>query len=252
VSVSSPAERGAGARVGVSAVGASASRPTFFRIGAVCACAGGTLALVGNLLHGPADVTEEGLRELAGNGHFGIYRGDHFVLALALILALGGLAAIAESIEGERGFGWARHGSTLAVMGAAVIMVALGLDGFAMVAMARAWASAGPGEQGALFAAARGVWSAFLGMFALGVFSYFGCMPLFYGAALRRCTNYPRWLGYVAHAGGLVGMALGAILAFVTITFSTFAILFGITTTLFSFWVVVAGATLWRDTDPAA
>jgi hypothetical protein len=229
---------------------AALARIAFARIGGVCACVGGTIATVGNVLHGPADATEDGLRELASNGHFGIYRGDHFILVLALLTALIGLAAIADSFRGAS-HAWARAGNLVGVMGTAVVIVALGIDGFALVTTARAWASAVPADQGAYFLVARGLWNAFLGIFALGVFSYFGLLPFFYGAAIRRATIYPRWLGLVAYAGGLVGLVLGLLLAFVTITFQTFQILFGTSATLFSVWVAWCGVCLWASAKPA-
>jgi hypothetical protein len=117
----------------------------FLKIGAACACASGVLALAG-VLHGPADVSVSGLHHLAANGSFGTYRADHFVLALALIFALCGYAAITGSMK-RRGAIWARFSTLLAQLGTAVIMVALGIDGFAMIRVARAWAAAVASER---------------------------------------------------------------------------------------------------------
>jgi hypothetical protein len=223
------------------------TRPTghFFKVGAVFACASGMLAVAGNVLHGPADATSHGLHQLAGNGQFGVYRADHFVLALALICALGGLAAIADSMK-QRAASWARFGLLLAQLGTAVIMVALGIDGFAMVSVARAWAAAVGPEQQMIFHVAQALWSAFVGIFALGVFVFFGCAPLLFGVALRSQTFYPAWLSYAALLGGAVGMVLGAILAFVPISFFTYAALFGPSSSLLAVWMSVAGIYLWR------
>jgi len=217
----------------------------FFGIGAVCACASGVLALAGNMAHGPADVTTDGLVHLAGNGHFGIYRADHFLLALALAFAVCGYAAIAESMP-RHGGAWARFGSLLAQLGAAVIMVALGIDGFAMVAVARAWDRAAAPDQQMFFVAAQALWAAFVGIFALGVFLFFGCAPLLFGVAFRRHDGIPRWLSPAAVLGGAIGMATGAILAFVPITFTTYAALFGTSSSLLALWTARAGFHLWR------
>jgi hypothetical protein len=217
----------------------------FLKVGAVFACASGAMSLVGSMLHGPADVTTNGLHHLAVNGHFGIYRADHFLLVLALICALCGYAAIADSMK-RHGANWARFGLLLAQLGTAVMMVALGIDGFAMVSVARAWAGASGAEQQMIFQVAQALWSAFVGIFALGVFVFFGCAPLVFGVALRSQDSYPAWLGYAALLGGAIGMVLGVTLAFVPITFFTYAALFGASSTLLAAWISVAGFHIWR------
>lgn len=222
------------------------TRP-FQRIGGACAAIGGTIALTGNLLHGPVGVSPEGLAQLAHNGHFGIYTADHFGLVLAVLLALGGLAAIAESFPHEPGSSWARFGMLAALAGTAVMLVALGIDGFAIVAIARAWLHAGPAEQQMIFHTAQALWSTFIGIFAVGVFVYFGCAPVLYGAAFFTSDVFPRWLGYAAVAGGLLGMGLGVTLAFVSISFTTYAVFFGASSGLLSLWLIAAGLRLWRD-----
>jgi hypothetical protein len=223
-----------------------APRSHFFKVGAVCACTSGAMAFVGNMLHGPADVTEGGLHHLAGNGHLGIYRADHFLLALALIFALCGYAAIADSMK-RRGANWARFGMLLAQLGTAVIMVALGIDGFAMVSVAKAWATAGAADQRMIFHVAQALWSGFIGIFALGVFVFFGCAPVLFGVAFRNHDAFPGWISHAALVGGAIGMALGVILAFVPITFLTYAILFGTSSSLLAVWMTTAGIYVWRS-----
>jgi hypothetical protein len=222
----------------------------YFRAGAAFACASGATCLVGNVLHGPADATADGLHHLAGNGHFGIYRADHFMLAVALIFALCGYAAIADTMK-RNGATWARFGTLLAQLGTAVIMVALGIDGFAMVAVARTWAASAPADQQMILHVAQALWSAFVGIFALGVFVFFGCAPLLFGAAFRSQDGYPGWLSHAAILGGIIGMVLGVILAFVPIPFSTYAVLFGASSSLLAAWLMTAGVYMWRSNSPA-
>jgi hypothetical protein len=227
-----------------------AARP-FLRIGAVCACVGGTLAVVGNALHGPAEPTAEGLQHLAHNGVFGIYGADHFVLAVALIFISNGLAAIGQSVEREPGASWARFGFVNVLIGGAVMLAALGIDGFALVPIARAWMAANAADQPTIFLIAEAMFNAFLGMFALAVFVFFGCVPLLYGTAFLTTRTYPRWLGLAAIAGGLLGIPLGLALAFSWVTSLIYMIVFGISATLFATWVIAAGVLLWRRTGQA-
>jgi hypothetical protein len=226
------------------------ARP-LLRIGAACACLGGAMAVIGNALHGPADVTMDGLRHLAHNGVFGIYGADHFLLAIAVVFVSNGLAAIAQSVEAEPGASWARLGFVNVLIGGAVMLAALGIDGFALVPMARSWLDASAADQRTLFQIAQALFSAFIGMFALAVFVFFGCVPLLYGTAFLTGRVYPRWIGIAAIAGGLVGLPLGMALAFAWITSLVYMILFGISATLFAIWVIAAGIVLWRRTTPA-
>jgi len=221
------------------------------RIGAACAFLGGIMAVVGNALHGPAEVTRDGLQHLAHNGVFGIYGADHFVLAVAVIFVSNGLAAIAQSVDREPGSSWARLGFINVLMGGAVMLAALGIDGFALVPMARSWMNASAADQGTIFLIAQALFSAFVGIFALAVFVFFGCVPILYGLAFLTSRAYPRWMGFAAIAGGLIGLPLGMALAFSWITSLTYMILFGTSATFFAAWVIGAGALLWRRTGPA-
>ncbi len=225
---------------------------TFLRAGAACACLGGTLAVIGNALHGPADVTSQGLHHLAHNGVFGIYGADHFVLAVAVVLVCNGLAAVTASVEDEPGASWAKLGLINVLIGGAVLLAALGIDGFALVPLARAWSAASAADQGAIFQVAQGLFTAFLGMFALAVFVFFGCVPLLYGIAFLTSRTYSRWMGVTAIAGAAIGFPLGVALAFSWITSLTYMVLFGVTSTLFATWGVAAGAQLWRRTAAPA
>jgi hypothetical protein len=218
------------------------------RTGAVCACLGGTMAVIGNALHGPSEVTTEGLQHLAHDGAFGLYGADHFLLALAVIFVSNGLAAITLSVEREPGASWARLGFVNVLMGGAVMLAALGIDGFALVPTAKYWLNASPADQATIFHIAQALFSAFIGMFALAVFVYFGCVPLLYGTAFLTSGAYPRWVGLAAIAGGLIGIPLGMALAFSWITSLTYMILFGTSATFFAIWVIAAGVLLWRRT----
>src|SRR6185436_6765734 len=102
-------------RIGVRPIAADGSlcagampERTFLRIGAGAAVLGGATALAALLLHGPAPASEEGLRQLARGGAFGVYETVHMALAVALILLLGGFAAVSRAIEREPAASWAR------------------------------------------------------------------------------------------------------------------------------------------------
>jgi glucan phosphoethanolaminetransferase (alkaline phosphatase superfamily) len=97
-----------------------------------------------------------------------------------------------------------------------------------------------------IFQVAQALWSGFVGIFALGVFVFFGVAPLLMGVALRSNEEYPAWTGPAAIVGGAIGMVLGVILAFIPISFTTYAILFGTSSSLLAAWMTMAGVLIWR------
>jgi hypothetical protein len=233
--------------------GGAPGRP-FLRIGAGAAVAGGLTGLVADLLHGPADATEDGLRQLAHGGLFGVYQVDHLLLVLALVLLLGGLAAISRSIRSEPGASWASFALISAQVGTAAMAVALGIDGFGLVATARIWDGAGAAGQAVAYQANQALWSVFFGVFAVALFLYFGVTAFLYAVAMLVSRAYPRWLGWVAGGAGLLGGFLGVLLALQggSISFLLYTALFAGTTIPFTVWITAAGLYLWRRTAAPA
>src|SRR5215211_9031551 len=90
-----------------------------FRIGSVAGIVGSLLAMVGNLLHPATPIGDpQGVaRTIAESENWVLV---HLVIAVGLILMLGGLVALSRSIEGGLAGVLARLGSVAAVAGVTV------------------------------------------------------------------------------------------------------------------------------------
>src|SRR5512132_686597 len=118
---------------------AADDRRWLFRIGGGSAVAGALLGLVGNLIHpataGPND-PEATARVVAESR---LWIPVHLALLVAFVLMLGGLVAIHDAIGGALPGALARFGLASAVVGTAVGVVLISLDGFAAKHLAEAW-----------------------------------------------------------------------------------------------------------------
>ena len=106
-------------------------------------------------------------------------------------------------------FGW-----TTAVIGAAVTLVYVAVDGPAMKAVAETWAAADADDQPALLAAADVLRHADVAGFAVWTMVLAGVTPLLYGTAVVISSDYPPWIGWAAVAAGVLGVAQGLITFF--------------------------------------
>jgi hypothetical protein len=118
------------------------------RIGSYAGIAGALLGLVGNLLHPatPIGDPEAVARTIADSQ---LWVPDHLAIVLGLILMLGGLIAIAHSIQDGLPAALARLGSIAAVAGITVGLILVTLDGLAAKGIAEAWATAPVADQAA-------------------------------------------------------------------------------------------------------
>lgn len=189
------------------------SDSSLFRLGGWAAFSGGALGLVTLFLHaGPrrGDTTKFML-DVAGNELWAI---DHVGIIVAVLLLLAALFAIGRSITGDEAAPWASIGWTAAVIGAVLILANAAVDGPAMKAVAESWTDASGPDKSALFAAAEVLRQVDVAGFALWSLVLVGLTPLLYGVAVITSADYPRWIGWVAVAVGLVGIVEGVITFF--------------------------------------
>ena len=118
------------------------------RIGSYAGIAGALLGLVGNLLHPATPIGDpEGVARTIADSR--LWVPDHLAIVLGLILMLGGLVAIAHSIQDGLPAALARLGSVAAVAGITVGLILVTLDGLAAKGIAEAWATAPVADQAA-------------------------------------------------------------------------------------------------------
>jgi len=216
-----------------------------FRIGSAAGIVGALLGLVGNLVH-PATPTgdPEGVARTIANSR--LWVPDHLVIVLGLILMLGGLAAIALSIQDGLPGALARLGSVAAVAGITIGLILVTLDGLAAKQIAQAWATAPPAEQAAALRLVLAEETINFALAALFNILFAGVTFILYGLAVAWSRVYPRWLGWVVVVAGVGSVAAGLVQAAVGESTTVTRILTIIFPTVITLWLVQMGMLLLR------
>src|SRR5215211_5747253 len=216
-----------------------------YRIGGVAAIVGSVLGGVGNLLH---PVTPEhdpvGVAQvIAGSG---IWTPIHLVIILGILLMLGGLIAICQSIRGGLAGALARFGLFAAVAGATIGLVLVILDGVAARQLAQEWASAAPGDKATALGLVHLNETLNFALASLFNFVFAAATFILFGLAVALSRVYPRWLGWVVFVGGVASIGAGLIQALVgePTTASRILTIFG--PTVITLWLFIMGILLLR------
>jgi Domain of unknown function (DUF4386) len=215
------------------------------RSGGVAAIVGALLGLVGNLVHPvtPTDDPEGVARVIAGSA---IWVPVHLAIIVGLVLMLGGLVAIQQSITGGAAGALARFALVAAVAGTTVGLLLVTLDGLAAKQLAEAWATASPDEQAT---AVRLVQAQEISNFALlSLFNllFAGVAFVLYGLAVALSRTYPRWLGWAAVVAAAGGMTAGLVQASTGEPTPVSVAMGIIAPTVITLWLVVMGVLLLR------
>jgi len=216
-----------------------------FRIGSVAGIVGALLGMVGNLVHPatPTDDPEGVARTIAGSE---LWVADHLAIVLGLILMLGGLVAIAHSIQGGLPGALSRLGSVAAVAGITVGLILVILDGLAAKHIAEAWATAPPEEQAAALRLVLAEETVNFALAALFNILFAGVTFILYGLAVAWSTVYPRWLGWVAVVAGLGSVVAGLVQAYAGESTTVTRVLTIVFPTVITLWLVEMGVLVLR------
>jgi len=216
-----------------------------FRIGSVAGIVGALLGMVGNLVHPatPTDDPEGVARTIAGSE---LWVADHLAIVLGLILMLGGLVAIAHSIQGGLPGALSRLGSVAAVAGITVGLILVILDGLAAKHIAEAWATAPPAEQAAALRLVLAEETVNFALAALFNILFAGVTFILYGLAVAWSTVYPRWLGWVAVVAGLGSVVAGLVQAYAGESTTVTRVLTIVFPTVITLWLVEMGVLVLR------
>lgn len=221
------------------------SERTILRMGAGAAVLGAVISLAGNLLHPrPEDSDAPVFSALPTVAESDGWIAIHLALMLGILLVVFGLFALARSLKGTEAEPQARVALGGLLISAPVAVVTLGIDGYAIKAVADA--TAAPGDTAAL-AAGVAVAEVGWGLFMLTAMTILGIVPVLYGLALASSKEWPAVFG-----APIVVVGLGSIVAGLMGTFggptSAFFLLFTVTSVLSILWVLAAGIRLWMRT----
>jgi hypothetical protein len=172
------------------------------RVGSVVLLLGGTGAFIANLFHPhdfPTD-TEPLLRMVAGAPHWSHL---HFVIMISVVMLVCGLAMLTRNLADPMARALGTLGRYLVILGGAVYMVEVMIDGFAMRYFARQWAAAtDPVQKAALLTSGDAVVHTWFALFPVFSGVFLGLAFAVIGAAIVRSGNLPRWLGFWALVSG--------------------------------------------------
>lgn len=216
-----------------------------YRFGGAAGALGSIMATIGNLLHPMTPVGDP-----AGVGH-AIHGSDswtmvHLVIVLGLILMLGGLVAICQSIRGPLAAALARFGYVAALAGVTLGLVLVTLDGVAAKQLADAWAEAPAAEQAAALRILTAEETMNFALAALFNILFAGVTFILYGLAVAFSDVFPRWLGWPVVAAGIGSIVVGLIQAEVGESTGISRIASIVFPTIITLWVAALGIMLMR------
>jgi len=219
--------------------------PSSQRLSAVLLVLGAGLGLVGNALH-PHTAAADATAPLRAIAQSGAWVGIHLVIIVAVLLVIGGLVGLAHLLADGPAGPLARLGLAAALLGGAVVCVSTAIDGFALRALARAWAEAPAAEAATALRVAAAVQAAAFGVWSIGMLVFFGAAFGCFGAAATASGRFPGWFGWPAVAGG-AGAAAAALLQLVSGgEVQAAETLFLAASLLLTLWAFALGVLLWR------
>jgi len=207
---------------------------------------GAVIGLVGNALHPhTADLDAAAtVHAIAGNG---AWVAIHLAIIVAILLIIGGLVGLAESLRGTSAEPIARLGLAAALLGGAVVTVSSAIDGFVMKALAVSSASAAAPDAAVALRISIAVKEVDFGIWSIGMLAFFGVAFACFGGAVIGSRRHPAWFGWIA----VVGAAGSAIAALLQIAASgevqAAENLFLVSSLLLTLWALALGILMWRE-----
>jgi len=216
-----------------------------YKIGGVAAVVGALLGMVGNLIHPVTPIDDEaGAARIIAESE--IWVPVHLAIALGIVLMLGGLVAIRDSIRDGLSGALARLGLVAAVAGATIGLILVILDGVAAHQLAQEWAAAPAPQRQVALGLAHANETINLALASLFNFVFAAVTFILFGLAVAFSDLYPRWLGWVAVLAGVLSIAAGSIQAYVGEPTGASRVLTIIGPTVITLWLLSIGILLLR------
>lgn len=215
---------------------------TLRRLGALSGIVGAFLAIIGNLLHPrlPADALAAHTI-VAQHRYWDVV---HLVIIFAAVCLTIFFVALAAESTTLRGRAWSWAGATIGLLGAAVLIVGIGIDGFAGKALADAYRGAQDNERFVHLQVAEGIALAHTGLLYVWLMLFFGVPFVAYGMAGLAEGVWKRWISWLAIGlGGFVTVA--SAVAYIAPGELITGVL-GILALVTTLWVIRIGLSMWR------
>jgi len=216
-----------------------------YLVGGWAAIIGSLMGMVGNLLHPqtPFDDPVGTAEVIAGSGGWVTL---HLIIVVGIFLMLFGLFALYRSITGPLPQALAQFGMLAAIVGVAIGLLLVIMDGVAAPQLAEEWASASAAEQAIalhLVSANETVNFSVASLFNL-VFA--GATFILFGLAIAIGRDHPRWFGWIAAAAGVLSIGAGLVQAYNGEPTEASRLLTIIGPTVITLWLLTLGTVLIR------
>lgn len=180
----------------------------YFKICAIFIVAGGLLALAANVIHPDLPI---GVREahalIASRAD---WRVTHLGIIVAAMMLAYGFTGLTSACARRSSSGIERLALSSILVGAGVVAVSIGIDGFAEKAVSDLWANAPAAQKTPYLIAATPLQLIHVGLFYVWAGIFWGLGFVLYGWAILDTHTFPAWFGWTAFAGGVLVCAVTA------------------------------------------
>jgi hypothetical protein len=175
------------------------------KVGGAMAIGGALLGFVGNALH-PRSVDYYGdpVAWLNHNTESSVWLPSHVLILLGQILMVGGFVALARLLTGTKGHGIGQLGLANALIGTALVIVTLTIDGLAVANLDEVWNADVAPSPDALLAGSILYYTIFSFLYVFEI-TLFGLAPIFYGVSMLLSKAFAAWVGWI---GVLLGSSV--------------------------------------------
>lgn len=215
-------------------------------VGGAMAVVGGLTSLVGNVLHPRStDYYDDPVAWLDHNTDSDIWFPSHLLILVGSIIFVGGFVALSRSLVGTRGHGIGNLGLANALIGTALIVVCLVIDGPVVHELADVWSAEGDPSPDSVLTGTILYYTIFNFLYAFQM-TLFGLAPIFYGIATLLTGRYARWFSWIGIVAGAT-VFVSAVLSMVDVNRKTLdASVWPVTATVVVLWFATIGGLLWR------
>jgi hypothetical protein len=173
-----------------------------WQIGGITTLIGGVGAIVVNILHPrPPAHTDELLTLVASVPYWTII---HYIAALAAVSIVSGLALLVRTLQDARARALGEVGKYVTILGGAVFLVAITVDGHGFPYFARRWMAASGDEQAVVLWVADSIHAIEVALFPVWAGMFLGLGLLLIAVALWQSAEYAR----IFAAFGIIGAAM--------------------------------------------
>lgn len=207
--------------------------------------AGAAIGLVGNGLH-PHTADPDPAPAIDAIAVSAPWVAIHLAIIIAILLLVGGLVGLTGLLRNGRGQRLSELGLAAAVVGGAIVVTSLAIDGFAMKALADSWVTGPDAGSAQALAMAATVKTTGLGIWSAGMLVFFGLAFICYGASIAAGGSVPLWLGWLALASGAASVGASVLQLAAGGEVQVAETLFLGSSMLLTLWAFALGLVTWR------